>query len=152
MTGKTHIVGGLLIGLIITQQINIDPGYAAISGMAALLPDIDTPTSKISSKVPGAFLVKLIFGHRGLWHSLLATGIIFMVINNSLLAGVAGLIIAGYLSHLLMDLFTPAGIPLLWPIQTRFSIPLVTTGGVAEYIVLVSMISITFLYVGGFIM
>ncbi|SPW32689.1 Inner membrane protein ydjM [Edwardsiella tarda] len=35
--------------------------------------------------------------------------------------------IIGYLSHLLADMLTPAGVPLLWPIRWRFRLPLLVT-------------------------
>ncbi|STW30033.1 inner membrane protein [Klebsiella michiganensis] len=36
---------------------------------------------------------------------------------------VQGLVL-GYLSHILADMLTPAGVPLLWPCRWRFRLPL----------------------------
>lgn len=37
--------------------------------------------------------------------------------------------IVGYLSHLVADMLTTAGIPLLWPIRWRFCIPVLGSKG-----------------------
>lgn len=33
-------------------------------------------------------------------------------------------LVLGYLSHILADMITPAGVPLLWPCRWRFRLPL----------------------------
>ncbi|MCC3264345.1 metal-dependent hydrolase, partial [Paenibacillus polymyxa] len=35
--------------------------------------------------------------------------------------------IIGYFSHLLADMLTPAGVPLLWPCRWRFRLPLLNS-------------------------
>ena len=42
---------------------------------------------------------------------------------GTLPVGVKDALIVGYLSHLLGDWLTPAGIPLFWPIKRRFRLP-----------------------------
>jgi inner membrane protein len=32
--------------------------------------------------------------------------------------------VLGYLSHILADMLTPAGVPLLWPCRWRFRLPI----------------------------
>lgn len=100
--------------------------------LGSLLPDIDHPHSqvgKLTQPVSG-FLARYL-GHRGVTHSLLAvvgfTSLLFasaegMGANrpSSLLAAVS----IGYLSHLLADYLTLTGIPLLWPLKLKFSMPL----------------------------
>ena len=80
MTGKTHVAGGLLVGIIATQIMDVHIGYALISGLGALLPDIDEPHSTIGRKIPGSFLFKFLFGHRGFFHSLLAAGLFYLAL------------------------------------------------------------------------
>jgi inner membrane protein len=69
------------------------------------------------------------FGHRGFTHSLLA---VFGAVALSLESAdswivpadaVQGLVL-GYLSHILADMLTPAGVPLLWPCRWRFRLPI----------------------------
>ncbi|WP_016586708.1 metal-dependent hydrolase, partial [Yersinia pestis] len=45
-------------------------------------------------------------------------------LNGVLPPDVFHAMIIGYFSHLLADMITPAGVPLLWPCRWRFSIPL----------------------------
>lgn len=128
--------------------MDINVGYSIIASVGALLPDIDQPTSKIGNKVPGSFIIKLIFGHRGFFHSLLASVLLFLVLSTFVAEYIVILIVTGYLSHLVLDAFTPAGVPLLYPLQKRFSIPLAVTGGIIEYIFLsVMLIGSIFLFI-----
>lgn len=146
-TGKTHIVGGILVGLIVTQALEINAGYSVVAGVSALFPDIDQPTSKIGQRIPGSFLIKLIFGHRNFWHSLLAALLLFLAFSSFLPQHFAVLVLAGYLSHLLLDMLTPAGVPLFYPFTKRFSIPLTKTGGLIEYLFLGVMFAMSIMII-----
>jgi len=146
MTGKTHQIAGITVGLgyLLVQA---DPTYqpatlAAVlvgSSLAALLPDIDQPASVIWDKIPiaghvaGKVVEKATFGHRNLTHSLLGFAIIggllywllssfpsYWGINIHILYISMML---SYAIHLLADSFTVQGIPLLWPWHRNFGIP-----------------------------
>jgi inner membrane protein len=52
------------------------------------------------------------------------------------------LVLAGYLSHLVMDSFNPQGVPWLWPLRKHFGLPLVKTGSFLERIAVVPAILI----------
>lgn len=142
MTGKTHIAGGLLVGVLATQVMDIHIGYSIISGLGALLPDIDEPHSTIGRKIPGSFLFKILFGHRGFFHSLLAAGLFYLALMFVTNHTVALLLVAGYISHLLLDALTPSGVPFLYPIKKSFSLGLIKTGGIKEYAFLFAMVII----------
>ncbi len=60
-------------------------------------------------------------------------GDIGIITATSLIAGLAVMI--GYLVHLLGDLFTPPGVPLLFPLKFNARVPLVKTGGILERLV-----------------
>lgn len=143
MTGKTHIVGGLLVGLLLTQALDIQTGYAALAGIGALIPDIDEPHSTIGRKIPGSFLIKFLFGHREFWHSLLAAGLFYLLLLGFGSNIVAMLFVAGYISHLLLDALTPSGVPFLFPKQHSYSLNLMRTGGIVEYIFLLALVIVT---------
>jgi len=98
---------------------------AVIAALAALLPDLDAPRSKIRSLALGPFrpldplgdLLHGAWGHRGPLHSLLGL-IVFGLICALPLAllwgwvyGAAALL--GYASHLALDAMTRHGVPLL---------------------------------------
>lgn len=133
MRWPTHFAAGLAAGLLITTE----PSAIVVSGVSALLPDIDIPTSKVGRASPIiSTIINIAFGHRGLFHSLLAAGFIFLLILKFFPAYSLYCLI-GYLSHLLLDCLTPAGVPLLWPISYRFRVPIIKTGSVMELILFV---------------
>lgn len=116
MTGAAHWCAGWIVGGVLTG----DPALAFAAGLVALAPDIDHPQSTISRRAPGSWLLRLILTHRGFTHSLAALAI----------AGAAGsalvpaswwlLIVAALASHIVCDMMTPAGVPLLWPMPRRY--------------------------------
>ncbi len=46
----------------------------------------------------------------------------------------------GYLSHLAVDLLTPSGLRLAWPLRRRFSIPRCKTGSPGELVIVMSLV------------
>lgn len=108
-----------------------------ISSLGSLLPDIDSAGGDIWHTLPfGHTIGKIsdpILAHRNITHSILGFALITYGFN--LLLNLAptywGLnthyiliaLIAGYGSHLVADMITVEGIPLLWPIQKMFGIP-----------------------------
>ncbi len=107
----------------------------------ALLPDIDTPNSKISSKIPVLPRILSIFSkHRGIFHSVfLALGFAAIVWIFNETYGLA--LFAGYLSHLLIDGFTKKGVNLLHPIsQLRIAGP-IKTGKIAELVLFIVILA-----------
>ena len=96
-----------------------------IAAIAALLPDLDAPRSKIRSLAVGPFrpldllgdLLHSAWGHRGPLHSLLGLTVFGLLCALPLfllwgwLYGAAALL--GYASHLALDAMTRYGVPLL---------------------------------------
>ena len=144
MTGKTHQAIGLASGTALylfktAPQYN-PATFAAVlvvSSLAALLPDIDTPTGRIWSFLPfgrvAGELVNPMLRHRTISHSLLGWGLA-IYISYKVLAlappywGLHTQVILpcfclAYGSHLLADAVTVEGIPLFFPYQHMFGIP-----------------------------
>ncbi|MFX3675255.1 MAG: metal-dependent hydrolase [Paenisporosarcina sp.] len=152
MTGKTHIIGGLTASLAFAQVSNYDPVLLVGSGViGALLPDICHGGSKIGRTLPVVSkVIHMLFGHRSFTHSLLFLFIIgglmnSFVLNETVTAG----ILAGMVSHLILDMATKNGIKLLFPFKIRVRFPLTTrTGGTVESVVLaaLSVLSVYFGY------
>ena len=114
---RTHAAAGLASGLALAQSQH-DPVLvmfvlALTTELAALLPDLD---------------LKLGIKHRGVTHSLLALALIVgaaWYIDHRLALPIA----IGYSSHLILDMLTIWGIPVLWPVQKRFRLAKLRTGG-----------------------
>lgn len=102
--------------------------------LTCLLPDIDHPKSFLGQRLKWISLpVARMFGHRGFTHSLLAMfaalALFYLKVPDSWLVpadAVQGMVI-GYLSHIVADMITPAGVPLLWPCRWRFRLPLLAS-------------------------
>ncbi len=110
-----------------------EPAALTAAGLGALLPDIDHPDSWFGRRVRVVSVpVAMIFGHRGVTHSLVALAV---CLAGLLLLGrdaVAAPVIVGYMSHLLCDSITIGGVPLLWPWRRPFGLRLVRTGSALE--------------------
>ena len=99
--------------------------------LTCLLPDIDHPRSLLGQRL--SWLSKPIArlcGHRGFTHSLLAVfgalTLFYLKVPDSWIVPADALqgMVLGYLSHILADMLTPAGVPLLWPCRWRFRLPI----------------------------
>lgn len=150
MLWRTHFALGAGLGALCGIAFHpSDPLAAAasagIGGVAALLPDIDSPHSKLGRTVrPLSDVLNFALGHRGFLHSLLGAVVVLAAAALTALfwlpsGAVWGLLVPaaalGYLSHLFLDALTPGGVPLLWPRGGSASLPLLKTGGLFERVV-----------------
>ncbi|NRN28094.1 metal-dependent hydrolase [Photorhabdus heterorhabditis] len=143
MTAEGHLLFSVA-SIILAQKLKITPEIAhgdwlhMLPGvlLTALLPDIDHPNSTLGKlfrfiSIPIAKLC----GHRGFTHSLLAlilgVALFWLKIPEEWLipTDFFHAMIVGYLSHLIADMLTPAGVPLLWPIKIRFRLPMLGKQG-----------------------
>lgn len=131
MTAPNHIVGGIAItGISLSfWDINIfsNPLYLSVCIFSSLLPDIDHTKSMIGKLFyPVAKYLDIKFGHRTITHSLTALIPLFLfllfielnIINpiyNLKGYNYSLIFIFSYLSHLILDMLTVAGIPLFYP-------------------------------------
>jgi inner membrane protein len=143
MMGRTHATigaaAGLAVALAYGQPVQNGIALAVIGALTALVPDVDHPQSVIRQRAGIAGWV--LFGylkHRGFTHTFWAWG---------------GLALAGYLwhfpapalatvalaygSHIVADVMTRGGLPLLYPFTTRmFHLPPnILTGGRMEMVI-----------------
>ena len=110
MNNSTHILAGLTAAV----ALNATAPETALIALGALLPDIDHSSSTIGQNVkPVAWLLP----HRGITHSLLFASLA-LLIHPSLAIGVG--------THIILDLFNPAGVEFFWPFRKRLSVPLLS--------------------------
>ena len=112
-------------------------GLLTLTG--TVLPDIDTPHSRIGRTLPFiSYPIKLVFGHRGISHSLIVIAlIVFAAIHYDVqwLLWIA----FGYAMHLVGDYLTDSGIPALWPYKKRFRfIVFGSTNSISEPLILLA--------------
>jgi inner membrane protein len=159
MTGRTHDLAAFtaLNFVLVTQPLSkmtLATALVAFSMnmVGGLAPDLDQPTSGLYSKVrAGSLIGKIMYplfgGHRFISHSLL--GIVLFGVGLDFILGIVGKVLLvdmevvwwafmiGFVSHIIMDLFTRDGVPLLFPIPIKFGFPplralRMATGGIVE--------------------
>jgi inner membrane protein len=134
----THV----LVAIILMCLLGFSPMLIPIGIFAAILPDIDAPRSlmgrlfpKLSVRIDGRY------GHRTITHSIAA---LISVSSPGILGPSIVLpLFVGYGSHLILDMLTPSGVPLLYPSIKEFVIfggP-VSTGSSREKAIFIILLS-----------
>lgn len=155
MTKETHSAGGYLFAAL-TFNVFISKYLADYNllyklllfivcfqsaNLGALLPDLDTKKSYISKKWP--YLAKFISKrckHRGFTHSLL-----FLILLNTFLKFIISVgenniilicfsygVFLGYMSHIVLDLFTYEGVDLFFPLGFNIKFSRIKTSSKTE--------------------
>lgn len=123
MQGYNHIAGGLVFTGIFASfhDVNVlsSPGLIGATVVCALLPDIDHTQSVIGYTFhPVASFLQSRYGHRTITHSLFfylaSVGLLWLLPKSYTICGLYAL---G--SHLLFDMCTKQGVPLLYPFSKR---------------------------------
>lgn len=159
MTGRTHDLAAFtaLTYVIATEpltQMTLATALVAFSAnmIGGLAPDIDQPTAALwrrtrGGSILGRIIKPLLGGHRYISHSIIGIflfGFVLSIILNQM--GKVLLVdmdivwwsfMIGFISHLIMDVFTKEGIPLFFPIPLKLGIPpfsflRIKTAGVVE--------------------
>ncbi|MDN4522889.1 metal-dependent hydrolase [Fictibacillus fluitans] len=143
MKGNTHIMGGLAAAALANQWIagpaSLDHQlvYYGAGILGSLLPDLCHPHSWVGKKTKlVSKLVSKTFGHRTITHSwLFIIGTIWVsnLLQTNYSPEIKNGLVAGVISHLILDACTSRGIQFLYPIHIRFRSPVYTkTGSSAE--------------------
>ena len=148
MMAITHTALGVLTYAVAVVLTGGKPEASALGAAAlgSLLPDIDTPNSRIGWVVwPLARWIEGRFGHRTITHSVVGVGLCAAVCAPALFfpnwRPLFVAILVGYAMHLLGDACTKSGVPLAWPRREQFVFPgnrdfRLRTGSGAEFVVL----------------
>lgn len=159
MTGRTHDLAAftalsLTVAIIPTEHMSLSTALVAIGAnlIGGLAPDIDQPGAKLWHYIPaGSVIGKIIDpflgGHRTISHSFVGI-LLFGFLSELFLKSIAHVLLVnmstvwwafmiGYVSHIVMDIFTHEGEPLLFPLNIHFGIPplkalRIKTGGIIE--------------------
>ena len=146
MNYKTHINGGILLGLYVTSQmtdIQIVSTSTAIflgaSVFGSLLPDIDHKSSYIGRRAKTVSkAINKLAGHRKLFHAPLLYLILYstsmgLVSDKLIILFINGLFL-GIMSHLILDSLTIGGLPWFYPLsKNKVSLAKIKTNSQIEY-------------------
>ena len=144
MQGKTHaasaaFVSSGLVYLTRPEDMATAAGFIGVATVAAYLPDLDHPNSTASRKL-GVFrkLPSMFLRHRGLTHSFLGVAglTVLLAFVPGLPLWVAAGVLLGCLVHILGDMLTVSGCPILWPSKTTYRLARFTTGKWPERLIL----------------
>ena len=129
MNYKTHINGGILVGLYVSLQMTNTPiistGILLCGALVgSIFPDIDHKNSYIGHKAKTVSkVINKFAGHRKLFHAPLMYLLLYsislgMITNKFIIVGVKGIFL-GILSHLILDSFTIGGLPWFYPLSKK---------------------------------
>lgn len=141
----THFSAGIFVALVLFSFVHNPFVFGLILVFSSLLPDIDSPTSKIGrngfSKTLTAF-----FKHRGVIHSVFF--MLFVYFFLRMFWSFAALpFLIGYSVHLFLDLFTPRGVRLFWPFKFRIK-GFVRSGGILEVFLFIAFLILDCVLIG----
>lgn len=127
MSGTNHIVGGTVFTGIFASFMNVNifekPHYIFFTAFFSILADVDHLKSPIGKLFyPVAKFLDRNFGHRTITHSVFFFTflVIFVLLLEQAITGgkqVTFICAVSYFSHLLFDMLTKQGIPLLYPFK-----------------------------------
>lgn len=152
MMAITHTALGVLTyaGAVVLTGGKPEAGALGAAALGSLLPDIDTPNSRIGWVVwPLARWIEGRFGHRTITHSVVGVGLCAAVCAPALFfplwQPLFTAILIGYAMHLMGDACTKSGVPLAWPRREQFVFPgnrdfRLRTGSGAEFVVLAILV------------
>ncbi len=133
MNYKNHMVFGVACGMGAATYLGQAPHPlgVAVAALAALLPDVDTPSSVVGRWVP---VLPRLLSHRGITHSLLALGLLAWGLSVAVGHCADGRWLAvaawvGYASSIVGDMLTLDGVRLLWPLKLRVRVPILWKSG-----------------------
>jgi inner membrane protein len=125
MSGLTHAAAGAAVALQVTDSIPV----TGIIVLGSLLPDIDKGSSILGRYFPLSFIIP----HRTVTHCIL-----FIILCYAISPYLA----VGVLTHYILDMLNPDGIPLLWPVPFDLHLPIIghiESGGVVDHLLMIGL-------------
>ncbi len=131
---RTHLVITLFFVILFLSKVESKLSFVLIAVIATIIPDIDSPFSKIGKRKTLKVL-QFFTKHRGMIHSF--TFLFLIVLFFALFFPVIALpFFLGYSLHLIADSFTIKGIKPFYPLKRRI-FGKIRTGGRVETIIFV---------------
>jgi len=142
MLFRTHVLFGIFVWFILERIIEMPFFVLGFILFGVVFVDIDSSSARIARKF---WFLSWMFRHRGFLHSLAGCVFLSLVVGIGSLWGGFGFFV-GYLSHLVLDCLTPAGIGLFWPFGFKVR-GFARSGGWVEDVVFVLLLLLNVLLV-----
>ena len=141
----THLLLGVLSFLLFNKFFHggNQIAFLLLVLLGSLLPDIDESKSKINQWFGvGGKIAGLFSHHRGIFHSLIFTVFLFLLISFLTKTYYAYALALGYLSHLIGDALTPMGVQIFHPFSKFKLRGPIRTGKLGEMFILIALFAI----------
>lgn len=136
MMYKTHAAFGILAGLLTVSYFDVNKYlfFGAVV-LGSLFVDLDEDNSYIGRKAGVlSSVIEFLFGHRGIFHSLLAALLMFLGFYYFGYIGLGIGFLVGYISHLMADALTLEGVRMFYPFSKYTARGFIKTGSLLEKI------------------
>ncbi len=132
MLFRTHLLVALFFAFLMLNFIENKLLFLIFVFIGNIIVDIDHYKSWIGRRLLIiSWLINKIFGHRGIFHSLIVPGIVLILSYYFGYFNLGSGFFIGYLSHLLADCLTIEGVRMFWPLKFRIR-GFLRTGGLIE--------------------
>jgi len=149
----THFLFGIAAGLV---GLSLFSGgnpliFFSLVLVGSIFPDIDEGSSKINQwlGLPGKIIGK-VSKHRGFFHSLVFIVLVVLVVNGYFGSYYGWGLFLGLASHLFLDILTPSGIKVFYPLNFKLK-GLFRTGGTYEFILQAGLFLVILVRVGSWL-
>jgi inner membrane protein len=135
MTAGTHILAGILVATLL--KLPVLP-----AAVGSIFPDID-----VGKGLPPPYKRNLLNSHRGITHHPVIPLCLLVLVFFLRMKGFCSVSVyllsftVGYISHLLLDVLNPLGIPYKFSYYPRLTLKLMKTGKWGEIFVILLLIS-----------
>lgn len=152
MLFRTHLLVALFFAFLMLNFIENKLLFLIFVFIGNIIVDIDHYKSWIGRRLLIiSWLINKIFGHRGIFHSLIVPGIVLILSYYFGYFNLGSGFFIGYLSHLLADCLTIEGVRIFWPLKFRIK-GFLRTGGLIENILFLMLVAVdVFIFIRYFV-
>ncbi len=145
MLFKTHLAFGFLCSLIFAKLYPVEnlTLFLLVACAASIFPDIDNRDAAMGKRHK---IMTRLFEHRGFMHTIFPPLIFSGIVWYLGFQLIALAIFIGYMSHLLIDSITKAGINFLHPLSTFRISGFIKTGGFLELILFLVLLGVNIFF------
>lgn len=146
----THLLVGIFVSVLAIKLFELShPLWFVIAVLfGSIFVDIDETQSFIGRRTkPLSWIIKALFGHRGLFHSVFMAAAIAYGWYYFIGIEVALGFLAGYVGHLLSDGITQGGVRIFYPLSTYEIRGFVRVGGMFEAFLFIGIAIVTLILI-----